>query len=98
MTGVERIFFDQCIFGAPSPKTTQFIASSVLLSKLTPLFAEKFCTNPPGTHNSIVGKSTNGAAYRTWAAQSYPSGMNDALAEALVALLPSAAALRDAGG
>eukprot|EP00965_Chrysotila_dentata_P004729 154547-Pleurochrysis_carterae.AAC.1 len=66
----------------------------MLLSKLTPLFAENCCTHPPGTHNSIVGKSADGAAYRTRAAQSYPSGMNAAIAEALIALLPSAAALR----
>eukprot|EP00965_Chrysotila_dentata_P023821 789219-Pleurochrysis_carterae.AAC.5 len=58
----------------------------------------KLCTYPPRTHNSIVGKSANGAAYRTRAAQSHPSGMNAALAKALIALLPSAAALRDAGG
>eukprot|EP00965_Chrysotila_dentata_P172436 5690194-Pleurochrysis_carterae.AAC.1 len=83
MAGIGRIFFDQCTFGAPSPKTTHFIAYSVLISKLTPLFSEKLCTHPPGTHKSIVGKSADGAAYRTQAAQSYPPGMNAALAKAL---------------
>eukprot|EP00965_Chrysotila_dentata_P040980 1358486-Pleurochrysis_carterae.AAC.1 len=67
-TNPGRIFFDQCAFGAPSPKTTQFIASKKALSKLTPIFSEKFCSHPPGTYNSIVGKSANGAAYRTRAA------------------------------
>eukprot|EP00965_Chrysotila_dentata_P201799 6180759-Pleurochrysis_carterae.AAC.2 len=97
-TNAGRIFFDQCAFGASSPKTTQFIASGEALSRLTPLFSKIFCNHPPGTHNSIVGKSENGAAYRTRAAQSYPTDMNAALAKALFALFPATAALRDARG
>eukprot|EP00965_Chrysotila_dentata_P215210 6188633-Pleurochrysis_carterae.AAC.2 len=97
--GVGRIFFDQCVFGAPTPKTSQIIASSVLLQHLTPRFSEKFCGHLVGTHNSIVGKSAEGTMYRTRAAQSSPSNMNTALADSLLALFTStAAALRDAGG
>eukprot|EP00965_Chrysotila_dentata_P045765 1520640-Pleurochrysis_carterae.AAC.1 len=73
-------------------------AETEALSRLRPLFSENFCTHPPGTHNSIAGKSANGAAYRTRAAQTYPTEMNAALAKALVALFPATAALRDAGG
>eukprot|EP00965_Chrysotila_dentata_P033067 1101448-Pleurochrysis_carterae.AAC.2 len=97
--GVGRIFFDQCVFGAPTSKATQLIASDELLSHLSPKFSEKFCDQPPGTHNSIVGMAANGAAYRTKAAQHYPSEMNAALADSILALLPATAAvLRDAGG
>ena len=67
--GVDRIFFDQCVFGAPTPKATQLIASDELLSHLSPKFSERFCDHPPGTHNSIVGMAADGAAYRTKAAQ-----------------------------
>eukprot|EP00965_Chrysotila_dentata_P248903 6208603-Pleurochrysis_carterae.AAC.1 len=56
MHGVGRVYFDQCVFGASSSKTTQLIASAELLAQLEPRFAEKFCTHPPGTHSSIVGK------------------------------------------
>eukprot|EP00965_Chrysotila_dentata_P248343 6208276-Pleurochrysis_carterae.AAC.1 len=63
--GVGRIFFDQCVFGAPTPKATQLIASEALLAQLSPRFSERFCSHPPGTHNSIVGMAANGAAYRT---------------------------------
>eukprot|EP00965_Chrysotila_dentata_P071946 2376715-Pleurochrysis_carterae.AAC.1 len=92
MEGVGRVYFDQCVFGASSSKTTQIIASGKLLSQLQPLFAEEFCPHPPGTHNSIVGKIADGAAYGTRAARSYPAEMNADLAVAIVALLPSAAA------
>eukprot|EP00965_Chrysotila_dentata_P161210 5323928-Pleurochrysis_carterae.AAC.1 len=68
MEGVGRVYFDQCVFGASSSKTTQIIAGGKLLSQLQPLFSEKFCPHPPGTHNSIVGKIADGAAYRTRAA------------------------------
>eukprot|EP00965_Chrysotila_dentata_P216103 6189174-Pleurochrysis_carterae.AAC.3 len=71
MAGVGRIiFFDQCVFGAPTPKATQFIARDELLSThLSPRFIESFCSHPPaGTHNSIVGKAAYGAAYRAHAA------------------------------
>eukprot|EP00965_Chrysotila_dentata_P067117 2221425-Pleurochrysis_carterae.AAC.1 len=67
--GVGRILFDQCIFGAPTPKATQLIASEALMKhQLSPRFSERFCDHPPGTHNSIVGMAANGAAYRTRAA------------------------------
>eukprot|EP00965_Chrysotila_dentata_P050340 1667728-Pleurochrysis_carterae.AAC.1 len=90
--GVGRMFFDQCVFGAPTPKATQLIASEALLAQLSPRFSERFCSHPPGTHNSIVGMAANGAAY-------YPTEMNAALADSILALLPTTAALlRDAGG
>eukprot|EP00965_Chrysotila_dentata_P082013 2706777-Pleurochrysis_carterae.AAC.1 len=63
--GVGRIFFHQCVFGAPTPKTTQIIASDEVLAHLSPRFSERFCGHPQGTHNSIVGKTADGAAYRT---------------------------------
>eukprot|EP00965_Chrysotila_dentata_P096542 3190201-Pleurochrysis_carterae.AAC.1 len=53
MHGVGRVYFDQCVFGASSSKTTQLIASA---EQLQPRFAENFCPHPPGTHSSIVGK------------------------------------------
>eukprot|EP00965_Chrysotila_dentata_P137043 4533169-Pleurochrysis_carterae.AAC.1 len=62
--GVYRNFFDQCTFGASSPKT-QLIADRELLQHLSQIFGEKFCTHPPGTHNSIVGKSADGETYKT---------------------------------
>eukprot|EP00965_Chrysotila_dentata_P175828 5803901-Pleurochrysis_carterae.AAC.1 len=90
--GVGRIFFDQCVFGAPTPKATQLIASNELLSHLSPRFSGKFCDHPPGTHNSIVGMAADGAAYRTKAAQHYQTEMNAALADSILALLPAATA------
>eukprot|EP00965_Chrysotila_dentata_P200167 6179842-Pleurochrysis_carterae.AAC.3 len=97
--GVGGIFFDQCIFGAPTPKTTQLIASDKLLAQLSPRFSERFCGHPSGTHNSIVGKAADGAAYRTRAAQHYPTQMNAAFAASILALLQTTAAvLRVAGG
>eukprot|EP00965_Chrysotila_dentata_P129610 4284993-Pleurochrysis_carterae.AAC.1 len=70
-----------------------------MLVHLATRFNEKFCDHAPGTHNSIVGKAADGSAYRTRAAQHYPTGMNAALADAILALLPTAAAVsRDAGG
>eukprot|EP00965_Chrysotila_dentata_P221691 6192520-Pleurochrysis_carterae.AAC.1 len=98
MERVGRIYFDQCVFGASLSYTTQVIDSGKLLSQLQLLFAKKFCPHSPGTHNSIVGKIANGAAYRTRAAQSYPAKMIAAFADAIVALLPPAAGVRDAGG
>eukprot|EP00965_Chrysotila_dentata_P016261 537738-Pleurochrysis_carterae.AAC.1 len=90
MHGVGRVYFEQCVFGASSSKTTQLIASADLLAQLELRFAEKFCPHPPGTHN--------GEPYRTRAAQSYPADMNAALADTLiVSLLPPTAVLRDAG-
>eukprot|EP00965_Chrysotila_dentata_P123850 4093386-Pleurochrysis_carterae.AAC.1 len=66
---------------------------------LSPRFSEQFCDHAPGTHSSIVGKAADGSAYRTRAAQHYPTKMNAALANSLLALLPAAATvLRDAGG
>eukprot|EP00965_Chrysotila_dentata_P163373 5396248-Pleurochrysis_carterae.AAC.1 len=68
-------------------------------TQLSPRFSERFCSHPPGTHNSIVGTTANGTACRTRSAQYYPPEMNAALADSIVALLPaSAAVLRDAGG
>eukprot|EP00965_Chrysotila_dentata_P024795 822174-Pleurochrysis_carterae.AAC.1 len=55
-------------------------------------FSEKFCNHAPGTHNSIVGKAVDGSAYKTQAAQHYPTGIDAALADATLALLPTAAA------
>eukprot|EP00965_Chrysotila_dentata_P123668 4088225-Pleurochrysis_carterae.AAC.1 len=69
MHGVGRVYFDQCVFGASSSKTTQLIASAELLAQLEPRLAEKFCPHPPGTHRSIVGKVADGEPYRTRAAQ-----------------------------
>eukprot|EP00965_Chrysotila_dentata_P102242 3375907-Pleurochrysis_carterae.AAC.1 len=46
MHGVGRVYFDQCVFGASSSKTTQLIANAELLSQLKPRFAEKFCPHP----------------------------------------------------
>eukprot|EP00965_Chrysotila_dentata_P162690 5372137-Pleurochrysis_carterae.AAC.1 len=64
-----------------------------MLAHLSPRFSEKFCNHAPGTHNS------DGSAYRTRAAQYYPTDMNAALVDAILALLPTAAAEpRDAGG
>eukprot|EP00965_Chrysotila_dentata_P098251 3248351-Pleurochrysis_carterae.AAC.1 len=91
-TGVGRIFFDQCVFGASTPKATQLIANDEMLVHLSPRFGEKFCNHAPGTHNSTVGKAADGSAYRTRAAQYYPMEMNAALAGAILALLPTAAA------
>eukprot|EP00965_Chrysotila_dentata_P043648 1451272-Pleurochrysis_carterae.AAC.1 len=38
--GVDRIVFDQCIFGAPTPKTTQLIANDEMLLHLSPRFSQ----------------------------------------------------------
>eukprot|EP00965_Chrysotila_dentata_P083196 2744954-Pleurochrysis_carterae.AAC.1 len=89
--GVGRIFFDQCVFGAPTPKTTQNIESNEVMVHLSPRFSERFCGHPQGTHNSIVGKTADCAAYRTRTAQNYPTDMNAALAESIIALLPTPA-------
>eukprot|EP00965_Chrysotila_dentata_P089577 2957589-Pleurochrysis_carterae.AAC.1 len=62
------------------------------MAHLAPRFSERFCNHLPGTHNSIVGMSANGEAYRTRAAQYYPTGMNAALADSILALLPTTAA------
>eukprot|EP00965_Chrysotila_dentata_P099927 3301416-Pleurochrysis_carterae.AAC.1 len=35
-TGVGRIFFDQCMFGAPTPKATQLIVNDEMLMHLSP--------------------------------------------------------------
>eukprot|EP00965_Chrysotila_dentata_P080096 2643000-Pleurochrysis_carterae.AAC.1 len=56
MHGVGRVYFDQCVFGASSSKTTQLIASAEILAQFEPRFAKKLCPHPPGTHSSIVGK------------------------------------------
>eukprot|EP00965_Chrysotila_dentata_P222169 6192800-Pleurochrysis_carterae.AAC.3 len=70
-----------------------------MLTHLSPRFSERFCGHNPGTHNSIVGKAADGAAYRTRAAQHYPTELNAALAASILKLLPATAAvLRDAGG
>eukprot|EP00965_Chrysotila_dentata_P006336 207379-Pleurochrysis_carterae.AAC.1 len=69
MHGVGKVYFDQCVFGVLSSKTTQLIASAELLAQLELRFAEKFCPHPPGTHSSIVGKVADGEPYRTRAAQ-----------------------------
>eukprot|EP00965_Chrysotila_dentata_P030740 1024021-Pleurochrysis_carterae.AAC.1 len=74
MHGVGRVYFDQCVFGASSSKTTQLIASAELLAQLKPRFAEKSCPHPPGTHSSIIGKVAYGESYRTRAAQSKERG------------------------
>eukprot|EP00965_Chrysotila_dentata_P134397 4444098-Pleurochrysis_carterae.AAC.1 len=50
--GVGRIFFDQCVFGAPTPKATQLIASNALMKHLSPRFSERFCGHPPGTDSA----------------------------------------------
>eukprot|EP00965_Chrysotila_dentata_P089228 2946652-Pleurochrysis_carterae.AAC.1 len=69
------------------------------MAHLSPRFSERFCGRPPGTHNSIVGMAANGAAFRTRAAQYYPTEMNAPLADSILALLPTTGAvLRDAGG
>eukprot|EP00965_Chrysotila_dentata_P075340 2488258-Pleurochrysis_carterae.AAC.1 len=62
------------------------------MAHLSPRFSERFCGHPPGTHNSIVGMAANGAAYRTRAAQYSPTEMNAALADSILALLPTTAA------
>eukprot|EP00965_Chrysotila_dentata_P157574 5205801-Pleurochrysis_carterae.AAC.1 len=67
-TQAKRVFFDKCTFGAPTPKSTQLIASAKLLEHLAARFGEKFCNHPPGTHNSIVGIAASGDAYKTRAA------------------------------
>eukprot|EP00965_Chrysotila_dentata_P075502 2493755-Pleurochrysis_carterae.AAC.1 len=61
--GVGRIYFDQCVFGASTPKATQLIANDTLMAQLSPRFSERLCSRPPGTHNSIVGMTANGTAY-----------------------------------
>eukprot|EP00965_Chrysotila_dentata_P009081 295619-Pleurochrysis_carterae.AAC.1 len=63
-----------------------------MLMHLSPRFSERFYDHTPGTHNSIVGKAADGSAYRTRAAQHYPTKMNAALADSILALLPAAAA------
>eukprot|EP00965_Chrysotila_dentata_P102982 3399267-Pleurochrysis_carterae.AAC.1 len=63
------------------------------MKQLSPRFSERFCDHPPGTNNfSIVGMAANGAAYRTRAAQFYPTEMNAALADSILALLSTTAA------
>eukprot|EP00965_Chrysotila_dentata_P129624 4285343-Pleurochrysis_carterae.AAC.1 len=69
------------------------------MAHLSPRFSERFCGHLPGTHNSIVSIAANGNTSRTRAAQYYPTEMNAALADSILALLPTTAvALRDAGG
>eukprot|EP00965_Chrysotila_dentata_P099132 3277725-Pleurochrysis_carterae.AAC.1 len=63
-----------------------------MLMHLSPRFSERFCNHAPGTHNSIVGRAADGSAYRTRVAQHYPTQMNAALADSLLALVPATAA------
>eukprot|EP00965_Chrysotila_dentata_P072038 2379743-Pleurochrysis_carterae.AAC.2 len=86
--GVGRIFFDQCVFGAPTLKATHIIASNEVMAHLSPRFSERFCGHPQCTHNSIVGKTADGAADHARTAQHHPTKMNAALAESIIALLP----------
>eukprot|EP00965_Chrysotila_dentata_P003430 111585-Pleurochrysis_carterae.AAC.1 len=76
--GVGRICFDQCVFGAPTPKAvvTQLIASNELLSHLSSKLSEKFCDHPPDTHNSIVGYRRHGGRRRRIPHQSGPTLSN----------------------
>eukprot|EP00965_Chrysotila_dentata_P062485 2070475-Pleurochrysis_carterae.AAC.1 len=62
-TGVGRIFFDQCTFGAPTLKAIQLIANDEMLMHLSPRYSERFYNHAPGTHNSVVGKAADGSAY-----------------------------------
>eukprot|EP00965_Chrysotila_dentata_P118896 3931556-Pleurochrysis_carterae.AAC.1 len=62
------------------------------MAHLSPSFSERFCGHPQCMHNSIVGKTADGADYRTRTAQHYPTDVNAALAESIIALLPTPAA------
>eukprot|EP00965_Chrysotila_dentata_P068581 2266682-Pleurochrysis_carterae.AAC.1 len=99
LPGVDLLYFDQCVFGATSAKTTQLLATADVRATLQPLVGERFCSHAPGTHSSIVGVPLVDGGYRTRQAQTFPPALNAQLAVAFAALVPPVApSVPHAGG
>ena len=74
--GAKLVVFDQCMYGAPSPKPTQILYH---FARFEGLAAR--CHHPSGSHASTVGVKTKGGDFATKALSAYPPLLNKAIAD-----------------
>ena len=74
--GAKIVIFDQCMYGASSPKPTQILYH---FARFDGLAAR--CHHPAGTHAKTVGVKTKGGHFATKALAANPSLLNKAIAD-----------------
>ena len=74
--GAKTVVFDQCMYGASSPKPTQILYH---FARFDGLAAR--CHHPAGSHAPTVGVKTKAGDFATKALSAYPSQLNKAIAD-----------------
>lgn len=81
---LRRLFFDQCLLGSSTQKSTQILTTAAWYSKLRLRLAKCVCTHGEDAHPPLCGLPDKDGTFSSSESSAYPSELNRHLVESLI--------------